>query len=743
MKVLRIGAIVFGGLLLIVLVVAGIAIASFDQAKLATELTRVVKEKKQRTLRIDGAVDLSVFPRLGVKLGGLSLSEHASEVPFASVGSARVAVQLLPLLTKTLVVDRIDIEGAKARLVRRQDGTLNIADLLAEDKEPSPLLKFDIAGIHIADSRLEWHDEISGQKLALSDFNLDTGRIANAAQGKLEMSTRLAAAQPKSDLAVDLAGRYDYDLESRRVGIDGLEAQVKGALTGWQGLEIAADVGHLSLNPARNELRLEKLRLAAKGGKAQDRFDATLDAPSLALMAGKSGGDSVTLKATLSGPERKLDAKLTLLGIEGSSAHLKAGKLAVDVDGKLGDTTLKGGLATPLSASLDALSFELPKLAGSFDIGSPKMPVKQLRLPIAGELRADLRQRTAEGELATRFDESQVQARFNVARFTPLTLGFQVAVDKFNADRYLPAAEQRSPPSGKSGGKARQRIDLSALKDVRLTGHVSIGSLQAKNIKASNVELDVKAADGRLDIAPHSARLYEGTVTGSLRVDANRNTYALRENLTGVKIGALLKDAAGEDLLEGRGNVALDLQTRGDSVAAMKGALGGSARVLLKDGALKGINLAQSLRGIKARLSGGQDVVQQARATESTDFSELSASFAIANGVAHNDDLSLKSPFLRLSGSGDIDLARGTMNYLAKTSVVASTAGQGGKELEALKGLTVPVRISGPLASLSYRLEVGGLVQDAARTKIQETQQQLKQKTEDKLKEKLKGLLGR
>ena len=36
---------------------------------------------------------------------------------------------------------------------------------------------------------------------------------------------------------------------------------------------------------------------------------------------------------------------------------------------------------------------------------------------------------------------------------------------------------------------------------------------------------------------------------------------------------------------------------------------------------------------------------------QKTDFSEMSASFKIAGGVAQNDDLKAQSPFLRLGGA--------------------------------------------------------------------------------------------
>ena len=68
-------------------------------------------------------------------------------------------------------------------------------------------------------------------------------------------------------------------------------------------------------------------------------------------------------------------------------------------------------------------------------------------------------------------------------------------------------------------------------------------------------------------------------------------------------------------------------------------------------------------------LGGSQSAAQGQSAddkTQKTDFSELSASFTIKNGVAHNEDLDAKSPLLRLGGAGDINIAASSLDYLAK-----------------------------------------------------------------------------
>ncbi|MGH8717900.1 MAG: AsmA-like C-terminal region-containing protein, partial [Burkholderiales bacterium] len=205
----------------------------------------------------------------------------------------------------------------------------------------------------------------------------------------------------------------------------------------------------------------------------------------------------------------------------------------------------------------------------------------------------------------------------------------------------------------------------------------------------------------------------------------------------------------------GKGNVSLDVRGEGQLVSAIKKSLNGSAVVDLKDGALKGINIAQAIRDAKAKL-GVLKGETSATSSESqkTDFSELHASFAIKNGVAHNEDLSMKSPLIRLTGAGDVNIGSDSLDYVAKATVVATTKGQGGAELEALKGLTVPVKISGPFADPKYALDFSGIATQAATQKVKE---KLEEKifgkpaegssgqptAQDKVKDKLKDIFGK
>ena len=68
----------------------------------------------------------------------------------------------------------------------------------------------------------------------------------------------------------------------------------------------------------------------------------------------------------------------------------------------------------------------------------------------------------------------------------------------------------------------------------------------------------------------------------------------------------------------------------------------------------------------------------------------------------------------------DVYLAGRNLVLLTKAAVVASTKGQGGRDLTDLSGITVPVRATGPLASPSYKLDFASMVTDVAKQKVEE-----------------------
>ena len=129
-------------------------------------------------------------------------------------------------------------------------------------------------------------------------------------------------------------------------------------------------------------------------------------------------------------------------------------------------------------------------------------------------------------------------------------------------------------------------------------------------------------------------------------------------------------------------------------------------------------------------------------------------SFKISKGIAHNDDLAAKTPLFRLGGSGDINIGDSSLDYTARATVVPTLQGQGGPELQELKGLTVPVQLYGPFTAIKWKIDLGGMASNRAKELMEDRATQLKgeaqkkmdeqkDKLQEQLKGQLKGLLGR
>ena len=693
-KALKYTLLGLGGLILLVIIGATVFALTFDPNRYKDDIERIAKERTGRTLKLAGNLEVAVWPALGARVNGITLTERNSDRQFLALESAHVSVALLPLLRGEVIVDRVRVAGLKAELVKGKDGRWNFDDLLQTQDEkpaaekPAPAgekapVRFDIAGISIERSAVVYRDLASGQEVALSDLDLSTGRLSDRADGKLKFSGTARGRNPDVDAKLQLAGQYRVDLPAKSYALSGFEAQVKGML-------------------------------------AKEPLEAKLSAPRLQIGADSAKGEAVTAELKMKAGARTVDARLKLGGIEGSAKALV-----------------------------------VPQLSADLTLGLPELPQKTLQVPITGSLRADLEKQTANADLALKFDESNVKAKLGLAKFTPAAYVFDLDIDRLNVDRYFPPAKPAAQPAGGSKPAPAQDtpVDLSALKELNANGKLRLGALQVRGLKLANVQAQLRAANGRAELSPHSADLYEGTLSGAISLQASGNRVALKETLSKVAIGPLLKDLAEKDILEGRGNVAIDVSTSGASVESMKKALGGTARLNMRDGAVKGFNLTEILRKARSALGRDSGASSEGAGTETadksqrTDFTELNATFNIKNGIARNEDLEAKAPLFRITGAGDVDIPAGSIDYVAKATVVPTVKGQGGAELEQLAGVTVPVRLVGPFDALKYQVDYRAAAANIAKTrageKVKERVESQREKIEERLGGRLKGLLGR
>ena len=348
-------------------------------------------------------------------------------------------------------------------------------------------------------------------------------------------------------------------------------------------------------------------------------------------------------------------------------------------------------------------------------------------------------QRIAMEHLDIAIDDTTLKGRVDITDVSQQAVTFELDIDQIDLGRYLLTSGAGSGPRPQSNDAGvtgdEPLLPVEALRKLNANGTAHIAHLAVNNIKADDVELELKSADGRINLETQ-ADLYQGEHSGSFAVDVLPEVpvFEIRSDFNNIHVESLLKDLTEEARLAGIASGFVDVRGEGNSQNTLKKTLHGNASFNFKDGAVIGVNVAGILREGMAMLEGR--VAQKTDLPEKTDFSQLSGKATIERGVLSNKDLSMKSPLLRAVGSGTVDLNREQVDYLLETSLVGSLQGQGGEDLSKLKGITIPLRIKGPFSDLSYKPDLSGTLSERARQKVQQKKDDL----EDKLKGRLKEL---
>jgi AsmA protein len=162
------------------------------------------------------------------------------------------------------------------------------------------------------------------------------------------------------------------------------------------------------------------------------------------------------------------------------------------------------------------------------------------------------------------------------------------------------------------------------------------------------------------------------------------------------------------------------LRSAGTSQRALMANMQGTAFVNFQDGAIRGINVAQMIRSLTSGTLSGWQENQNPSQDQSTDLSQLSASFRIDKGQAVTTDLNLIGPLVRVTGAGTIALDTKMMGFRVEPKLVMTTEGQG-RASEPV-GFGIPVMIQGSWSQPRIYPDMAGMLDnpDAAYAKLRE-----------------------
>ncbi len=249
-KIIRYLLIGIGILVVVPVLAVVIFVAVFDANAYKQDLSNVVLEKTGRDLQFQGDVSLTIFPSLGMKLGGMSFANAPGfgDLPMMRIGEASVSVDVMSLIRFTPEIDKLILRDFEVNLMRNKVGVNNWDDLVqkqgvapstgsssgsasgssaqasAESKAPSPTsskleLKGAFAGLEIENLKLLWLDEQAGERYQVTDLDISTGRIAPNESFPLTMHLD-ASSSGDVEVALDLKANVEYLIDQQRLTLN-------------------------------------------------------------------------------------------------------------------------------------------------------------------------------------------------------------------------------------------------------------------------------------------------------------------------------------------------------------------------------------------------------------------------------------------------------------------------------------------------------------------------------------------
>ena len=712
----------------------GIAVLSFDPNQYKAALIRVVKEREHRTLTLPGPIELKLFPPLTLRTGPFTLSERDNPAVFARAADLRLHLDLFALLRRRLVVDRVVMVRPQLQVRRDAAGRFNFSDLIpraappnADDGGPGNRLGLSVQRLEIDqgtvaydDDRLQLHGVLSGLDLSASGLDGGTGAV--------HLLTTAKSAAPALSARVELRAALLADPAAHRYALRDIAMSVQGDAFGLRAVQSQiAGSAELTTGPALAVATsgwTVKATARTAGGRLLD-IRATQPAFDFHGDAVEVGG--LTAEVAVAG-QPALRATVHTQAGTGSWSDLTVPALQATlqrVPGK-GPADVDLALASPLRVDLAQPRAELPAFRLSGRVAAAGR-TKPLAVALQGDAAyAGGASRQADFSVQGGVGGSTVKAS---GGWRQGVLQLTASIDRLDLTDWTRVAAAPSAAGGPARAKSPQAapeapIDLAPLRAADVDAQLQIGSLLFRGMQWTAVQATLTGDGKTFRVAPFKAQGFGGSVDAALHIDLDAQRYRLQQTGRGLSVQPIVQAFTGRDFLLGKADDRVDLSAQGPTWSALLSSLAGSARIDLRDGAVKGFSLPAMLHGAHGLLALRRDADFAATAGARTEFSRLGATFALKDGIASSGDLALQSGVLRVDGRGRFDLPHRTMDVVLVPTLAGTPRGWAAADLATLRRVHVPVRVSGPFAAprttVLWSEAAGGTLRDLLRGRLDE-----------------------
>ncbi|MGB7054838.1 MAG: AsmA-like C-terminal region-containing protein [bacterium] len=669
--------------IIVVLLIAGyFLLTSFlTPARIQNLAQKMATETLQRPVEI-GRVGLSIGFGIGITISDISVAniEGFRPGPMMKIKKTTLKLRLLPLLTRRVVINNIELQKLQANIEQNVNKEMNFAGLVPKETQDAGW-RVSISNIRIRDSKIVYWNALTRTEYTVTDIDqlIKFHRSRIAISGKL--TARIPEAKNIPGLDVSIRNVLEYDTLSKDVDIRNISVSTKSIKLKVSGVVEKSSV--LRLDGKVNLDDLSKLtNLIPTSAQPED-------------MGGAIKGD-FTINGTVEKP--KIDGVFTLSnvrvtpkgmerGIERTNGTLSFGHESMEdisIQGNIGNTefSITGAISDILSKN-PTLDINAGLEGNLKDFQGITKAMKDISLSgsIQSEIRVQGTTRSPKYSGEVIVSEAMINGigleqpisnvNFNARlhgntlkilsckgrigrsdfSFTGQVSDFKKPVIRLdNRSRYIDL-DELIPHTKKGASTESKAVPLE------LNGTLNITRLTGMDMEFKNINTGFKYENGIIDIRDCRAQSFDGDVYLDFYYEINSpEPYKLSTRMQSVASQEILKRFLRFDRVQGKLSGKADFRGRGLDQKSVVSNLDATGNLSFNDGTFSNFPLLTKLLA----WLGLKDY-------KNVQFHSMQGTFTIAKGQASIKDWTLSSR------AGDF-LTEGTIGLDGKLNLqVAAT----------------------------------------------------------------------
>ncbi|MBE9568353.1 MAG: AsmA family protein, partial [Proteobacteria bacterium] len=514
-------------LLLIVLIFVALLafVATFDANNYKPQIIEQVENATGRDFAINGDINLSIFPWVGIKIEEVVLGNDKGfkGKHFAAIKQLDVKVNVLPLLKKEVEINVIRLHGLDVSLEVAKNKSNNWTNFsapastsetaaeagsearsTAPKEQPAvesetdtagadtPLRSLKIEGFEFVDAIIRYDDRSSNMKATVSELNLQTSAITFDEPIEVKFSTRIESNQPVIDTRLTMSTQLTFDKDFTEIDLSEfvftIIADASEFLPQPETIEIKSDINVLL---EEKRVSIKQLQLSALGTNT------------IANITIAQYSDNPVIQGSIE--------------VHPFNARQVAKRVAVEL---------------PEMARADALN---------------KVAIKT-KIKLHGE-------KFQANDFSLTLDDSTLSGWIHLLNITKQQLRYDLTFDRLNLNDYMPPVTEPVVSAGTgsaregasaeavavadtSTGDEQIELPLEMMRTLDMQGDFRITALTAKEYQIKQFLLSTRAQKGIIDIKPLSMQVLQGQVTSDVQLNVKKDipAYAIKLDVNQIQV---------------------------------------------------------------------------------------------------------------------------------------------------------------------------------------------------------------